>query len=40
MLKETMEVAVAVTLSLLIIGGVFTTVYLIGTLSHHDEKEA
>jgi len=33
-----MEVAVSVTLSLLIIGGVFLTVYLIGTLSHHDEK--
>jgi|GEM_PF-3145143 len=34
-----MDVAISVTLSLLILGGVFLTVYLIGTLSHHDEHE-
>lgn len=32
-----MEVAVSVSLSLLIIAGVFTTVYLIGKLSHHEQ---
>lgn len=34
-----MEVAIAVSLTLLLIGGVFLTVYLVGTLSHHDEEE-
>ncbi len=35
-----MDVAVSVSFSLLVICGVFLTVYLIGTLSHHDEHEA
>ena len=34
-----MDVAISVSLSLLIVGSVFLTVYLIGTLSKHDEHE-
>jgi hypothetical protein len=34
-----MDVVVSVSLSLLLFGGVVLTVYLIGTLSHHDEGE-
>lgn len=32
-----MDVAISVSLSLLVFGGVVLTVYLIGTLSHHEE---
>ena len=35
-----MDVAISVSLSLLVFGGVFLTVYLIGTLAHHDEHES
>lgn len=34
-----MDVAIAVSLTLLLIGGVFLTVYLIGTLSPHEEEK-
>ena len=33
-----MDVAISVSLSLLVFGGVVLTVYLIGTLSHHEEE--
>ena len=35
-----MDVVVSVTLSLLVVCGVFLTVYLLGTFSHHDDKES
>ena len=34
-----MDVAISVTLSLLVVACVFLTVYLVGTLAHHDEHE-
>jgi hypothetical protein len=34
-----MDVAIAVAFSLLMVGGVYLTVFLIGTLSHHEEEE-
>ncbi len=35
-----MDVAISVSLSLLLIGGVYLTVFLVGTLSpHHEEEE-
>lgn len=34
-----MEVALSVSLSLLVFGGVVLTVYLVGTLSHHEEND-
>lgn len=32
-----MDVVISVSLALLVVCGVFLTVYLIGTLSHHEE---
>lgn len=34
-----MDIVLSVSLSLLTIGGVFLTIYLLSTLSYHDEKE-
>ena len=34
-----MDVVVSVTLSLLVVVGVFLTVYLIGSLAHHEDDE-
>lgn len=34
-----MDVAISVSLSLLVVGAVFLTVYLIGTLSHHEAED-